>query len=345
MLPIPPSNFLSMTRRHLTAAVAVRPTLFNALFSEQSQQDLASLAALRYQEEDDRLSEDEMIALVQDCEVAVTGWGTPPFSQNVVDACPNLKLVAHSAGTIKHLLPDPVWSRGIKVVHAAAAIAPAVAEMTILLMLMCRRDVHNISSRMHAGEQWPQPELGFELGGTRVGVIGAGHTGRNVIKLLHGFAADIVVYDPYLSLERAAELKVTKASLEDLMSTCPVITVQAPTTPETYHMISREHLAMIQDGALFINTARSHAVDADALYEALKTNRFQAALDVFDSEPLTIDSRLRGLPNLVLTPHLAGKSEQARTRQGALIVEQLQLYAAGKPLTQEVTRAMLATMA
>jgi phosphoglycerate dehydrogenase-like enzyme len=335
-----------MTPRELTAAVAVRPTLFNALFSEQSQQDLASLAALRYQEEDDRLSEDEMIALVRDCEVAVTGWGTPAFSQNVVNACPNLKLVAHSAGTIKNLLPDAVWNRGIKVVHAAAAIAPAVAEMTVLLMLMCRRDVHNINRRMHAGEQWPQSsELGFELGGTRVGVIGAGHTGRNVIKLLHGFSADIVVYDPYLAPERASELKVTKASLEDLMSTCPIITVQAPTTPETYHMISREHLAMIQDGALFINTARSHAVDADALYEALKANRFQAALDVFDSEPLAVDSRLRGLPNLVLTPHMAGKSEQARQRQGALIVEQLRLYATGRPLTQEVTRDMLNTMA
>ena len=345
MLAVPPSNPLSMTRHQLTAAVAVRPTLFNALFSEQSQQDLASLAALRYQEEDGRLSEDEMIALVRDCEVAVTGWGTPPFSQNVVDACPNLKLVAHSAGTIKNLLPDPVWNRGIKVVHAAAAIAPAVAEMTVLLMLMCRRDVHNINRRMHAGEQWPQLELGFELGGTRVGVIGAGHTGRNVIKLLHGFAADIVVYDPYLSPERASELKVTKTSLEELMSTCSIITVQAPTTPETYHMLSREHLAMIQDGALFINTARSHAVDADALYDALKTNRFQAALDVFDSEPLAVDSRLRGLPNLVLTPHMAGKSEQARKRQGALIVEQLQLYATGRPLTQEVTRDMLTTMA
>ena len=86
-------------------------------------------------------------------------------------------------------------------------------------------------------------------------------------------------------------------------------------------------------------------MNADALYAALKTNRFQAALDVFDSEPLAVDSRLRGLPNLVLTPHLAGKSEQARKRQGALIVEQLHLYAAGKPLTQEVTRDMLVTMA
>ena len=335
-----------MTRPQLATAVAVNPALFTTLFSEQSRQELADLATLRYQEEDERLAEDELIALVQDCEVAITGWGTPPFSQKVVDACPNLKLVAHSAGTIKRLLPDPVWNKGIKVVHAAAAIAPAVAEMTILLMLMCRRNVHNISHRMHAGEQWPQSaQLDFELGGTRVGVIGAGHTGRNVIRLLHAFSADIVVYDPYLSPEQARALDVTKATLEKLMSTCPVITVQAPTTPETYHMITGEHLAMIQDGALFINTARSHAVDADALYEALKTNRFQAALDVFDSEPLAVDSRLRGLPNLVLTPHLAGKSVQARERQGALIVEQLQRYAAGLPLTQEVTRDMLATMA
>ena len=239
-----------------------------------------------------------------------------------------------------------MWAKGFKVVHAAAAIAPAVAEMTILLMLMCRKDVHNINQRMHAGEQWPTSKHTYlELSGSRVGVIGAGHTGRNVIKLLHGFNTEILVHDPYLSDLQATELNVMKVSLDTLMSSCPIITVQVPNTSETFHMISREQLKSIQDGALFINTARSHAIDSDALYEELKTNRFLAALDVFDREPLSVDSRLRGLPNLVLTPHLAGKSAQARRRQGALIVEQLRLYVEGKPLTQEVTVDMLATMA
>ena len=94
-----------MVQERLTAAVAISPALFSALFSEQSQSELAQLATLRYQEEDEKLSEDALIDLVRDCKVAITGWGTPPFPQNVMEACSHLELVAHSAGTIKHLSP------------------------------------------------------------------------------------------------------------------------------------------------------------------------------------------------------------------------------------------------
>lgn len=110
-------------------------------------------------------------------------------------------------------------------------------------------------------------------------------------------------------------------------------------------MIGRDLLDKIQDGALFINTARSHVVNADSLYESLQEKRYQAALDVFDSEPLPVDSRLRRLPNVTLTPHMAGKSTNARRRQGVLIVDELERYLRGEPLQQKVTRDMLPTMA
>ncbi len=335
-----------MPRSHLTVAVAVNPSLFENLFARESQDRLASLAALKFQEQETRLAEEELTELIQDCEVVISGWGTPPFSRAVMDGAPRLRMIAHSAGSIRRLLPEPVWERDILVVHAAAAIAPAVAEMTLLLMLMCRRNVHRISQRMKEGEPWPQTQnLGYELAGSRVGVIGAGHTGRNVIRVLRALNTELWVYDPYLSSGRAQELGVRQVSLENLMSQCPIITVQAPPTPETHHMIGQDLLDKIQDGALFINTARSHVVDADALYESLKDNRYQAALDVFDTEPLPIDSRLRGLPNVTLTPHMAGKSENARRRQGALIVSELERYACGEPVAERVTRDMLSTMA
>ncbi len=335
-----------MPGSHLTVAVAVNPSLFENLFSPESQERLASLAVLKFQEQETRLAEEELTELIQDCEVAISGWGTPPFSQAVMDGAPQLKMIAHSAGSIKRLLPAPVWARDILVIHAAAAIAPAVAEMTLLLMLMCRRNVHRISQRMKEGEPWPQTEnLGYELAGSRVGIIGAGHTGRNVIRVLQALDTELWVYDPYLSPERAQALGVRQVTLAALMSQCPIITVQAPPTQETYHMIGRALLDTIQDGALFINTARSHVVDADALYESLQENRYQAALDVFDTEPLPTDSRLRRLPNVTLTPHMAGKSENARRRQGALIVNELERYVRGEPVTERVTRDMLATMA
>ncbi len=336
----------TMTATPLTTAVAVAPALYDTLFPPANHEALARLAVLKFQEQDERLSQDDLIDLIQGCETVISGWGTPPFSAEVLDAAPELKMIAHSAGTIKRLLPPVVFERGIKVVHAASAIAPAVAEMTILLMLMCRRDVHKLNQQMKEGVQWPRQGVqGHELAGSRVGVIGAGHTGRNVIRLLHAFAAEIWVYDPYLTPERARELDVQPKALADIMAQCPIITVQAPPTEETRNMISRDMLDQIQDGALFINTARSHVVDADALYESLQENRYQAALDVFDTEPLPLDSRLRDLPNVTLTPHTAGQTHNARVRQGALVIEQLQLYARGEPLTAEVTQDMLTTMA
>lgn len=335
-----------MEDRTLTVAVAITPSLYTALWEGENHENLSALATLRFQEQEERISEEELTDLIQDCEVAISGWGTPAFSPRVLDAAPHLRVIAHSAGTIKRLLPPEVFERGITVVHAAAAIAPAVAEMTLLLMLMCCRDVHHLDRQMKEGVRWPQTEmLGLELTGSRVGVIGAGHTGRNVIRLLHAFGIDIWVYDPYLSADRARDLGVRSVALAELMAHCPIITVQAPPTRETYHMIGPDLLALIQDGALFINTARSHVVDADALYASLRENRYQAALDVFDTEPLPVDSRLRSLPNVTLTPHIAGKSENARKRQGALIVDELRRYARGEPLTQQVTLDMLDTMA
>ena len=338
----------SMTSHRLTAAVAVAPTLYKSIFPGANHEALADTAVLKFQEADARLTAPEFVDLIQDCEVVVSGWGTPSFTAEILDAAPALKIIAHSAGTIKRLLPPVVFERGIKVVHAAGAIAPAVAEMTILLMLMCRRDVHRLNAKMKSGDRWPRARIevtGLELGGARVGVIGAGHTGRNVIRLLKAFDAEIWVYDPYLSEERAHALGVRKSTLEAVMGQCPIITVQAPPTPETHHMIGGQLLDTIQDGALFINTARSQVVDADALYHSLRENRYQAALDVFDTEPLEADSRLRALPNVVLTPHIAGQTRNARVRQGALIVDQLRRYARGEPLTEEVTLDMLETMA
>ncbi len=335
-----------MTISQLTAAVALTPSLYASIFPAANHESLVQTAILRLQEQEERLSQDNLIELIQGCEAVISGWGTPPFTAAVLDATPELRIIAHSAGTIKRLLPPVVFERGIRVVHAAGAIAPAVAEMTVLLMLMCRRNIHNLNRQMKEGTPWPRPDiLGLELSGARVGVIGAGHTGRHVIRLLHAFNTEIWVYDPYLAADRAQELGVIRKPLADIMAQCSIITVQAPPTAETRNMINRSMLDQIQDGALFVNTARSHVVDADALYESLQENRYQAALDVFDTEPLPVDSRLRELPNVTLTPHVAGQTLNARVRQGALIVEELRRHARGEPLTAEVTLDMLATMA
>jgi phosphoglycerate dehydrogenase-like enzyme len=234
------------------------------------------------------------------------------------------------------------------VTHAAVAIAPAVAEMTLLLILLSLRQVHRLDRLLKAGEPWSATKvvgMGQELAGQRAGVVGAGYTGRCVIKLLRALDAEIWVYDPYLTEERAVELGAHKAGLEDLFARSSIVTMQAPPTQETYHMIGARQLRLLPDGAIFVNTARSHLVDQEALLAELRTGRIQAALDVFDQEPLPVDSLFRQLDNVILTPHVAGASGQARRRQGQVIVEEIGRFFAGQPLRYAVTGDMLATMA
>jgi phosphoglycerate dehydrogenase-like enzyme len=328
--------------------VAIRPSIYQTVFDAEQDRLLRAFGALTFQTSDAPLTSEQLAEQLAGCEIVVTGWGTPRFTDDVLAAAGNLKLIAHSAGSIKTLLPPAVFERGIAVSHAAGAIAPAVAEMTILLILLSLRQVQTLDRQMKAGGDWAAGKtlgLGRELAGSRVGVVGAGYTGRCVIKLLTAHAAEVWVYDSYLSAEQAAALGVRMTALDELLVGCPIVTLQAPPTNETYHMIGVRELGLLQDGAIFINTARSHLIDQEALLAELRSGRIQAALDVFDQEPLPPDHPFRRLENVILTPHVAGATRQARLRQGQTTVEEIKRFLAGEPLRYQVIGAMLETMA
>lgn len=329
--------------------VLPQPALCSELFTEAAQDELESLGGVTRNPEARNWDSAELASKIGPYNIVVSGWGTPPFTDEVLDAASNLQLIAHTAGSIKKMLPLPVFQRGIAVTHAAGAIAYAVAEMNILLILLSLRQAHRLDAMLKAGEPWDAAKgfvLGQELAGQRVGVVGAGYTGRRVIDLLLGLYADVQVFDPYLSEERAAELGVRKIDdLDALFRTSAIITLQAPPTEETYHMVGARQLALIQDGALFVNTARSHLVDEVALLRELESGRFLAALDVFDDEPLPVDSPFRSFENVIITPHVAGHSVQARRRQGQWMVDEIRRFLAGEPLQYAVTAGMLDIMA
>jgi phosphoglycerate dehydrogenase-like enzyme len=317
------------------------------LFTPQATRALHALGRVVLHDRESDLTSEELAERIPGFDAVVTGWGSPRFTDQVLTAADRLRLIAHSAGSIKGLLPPAVFERGIVVTHAASAIAPAVAESSLMLTLLFLRQAHKRDRALRSGD-WQGARalgLGQELVGGRVGVIGAGYTGRCFIKLLRALEAEVWVYDPYLSDERAAELGVRKAALDDLLSECPVVSVQAPATEETYHMIGARELSLLQDGAILVNTARAWVVDYQALLAELETGRIQAALDVFDQEPLPEDNPFRGLDNIFMTPHTAGATLQARHRQGRTVVEELQCFFSDQPLRWQVTAEMLDTMA
>ncbi|RMF01981.1 MAG: hydroxyacid dehydrogenase [Chloroflexi bacterium] len=302
------------------------------------------MAQVTYNTEERDWTSTELAEKLPGFDAIITGWGSPKFTGAVIAAAGRLKLIAHSAGSIKAMLPLSVFDSNIVVTHGAGAIAPAVAEMTLLLIMMCLRPIHKIDRGMKSGQPWGEVKaagMGQEIVGQRVGVVGAGYTGRQVIALLRALNVEVWVYDPYLGPDQANQLGVRKVELADLFANCPIVTLQAPPTKETYHMVGAKELSLLQDGAVFINTARGHLVDQEALLTELKTGRFQAALDVFDPEPLPNNSPFLTLDNVITTPHLSAATRQARRRQGQAMVEEIERFFTGKPLQYQITREKL----
>jgi phosphoglycerate dehydrogenase-like enzyme len=258
--------------------------------------------------------------LLLDADVAITGWGAPPIPVELFG--PRLRLVAHAAGSVKRLLPEEVVQRGVAVSHAAHVIADAVCEFTLTLILVGLRRPHEMGAALASGVPWREAAYqgARTLAGRPVGVVGAGYVGRRVIKLLEAFGADLSVYDPYAR-------DIPTVALDDLFRRSEVVTLHAPITPDTRHLVAAQHLGLLRDGGLFVNVARSWLVDQDALLAELRRGRIWAALDVFDEEPL---------PNALITPHQAGYTRDTYMRQGLEMVEEVERFLKGEPLQHRI---------
>ncbi|MCX3287720.1 hydroxyacid dehydrogenase [Streptomyces sp. NEAU-H22] len=277
-------------------------------------------------------------------EILVTGWGCPRLDETVLAAAPRLRAVLHSAGSVKSFAGPGVRERGITVSSAAVANALPVAEYTLAMILLAGKDVLAARDRMRtarASAGWGViPGIGNY--GRRVGVIGASRIGRRVLELLRPFDLRPVLTDPYVDERQAAALGAPLLPLDELLRTSGIVTVHAPETPETHHMIGSRELALMPDGAVLINTARGALVDHDALVEELRAGRLTAILDVTDPEPLPADSPLYDLPGAFVTPHLAGSQGNELARLGLTVAEEAERLLAGAEPTYAVDWAALA---
>ncbi|MDQ3657463.1 MAG: hydroxyacid dehydrogenase [Chloroflexota bacterium] len=325
------------------------PTLYHRLFNAETDARLRNLADVTFNDRDENWTSQYLAERIGPYDGLVTCWGSPPITDAVLDAAPNLRVIAHSAGSVKGIIKENVLERGIKVSSASIAMAPAVAEFSLILTFLGLRPIHEYDFGMRrAVRQWDAQEefgVGWEIAASRIGVVGAGMVGRLYIAKANALGAEVCVYDPYLTKEAASELGATKLGLAELFEICPTIVIHAPTTPETHHMIGAPELALMPDNGYLVNTARSWVVDQAALLAELQSGRIRAALDVFDEEPLSLDHPFRSLPNVLLTPHTAGATMQTRDRQGECAVRDLENAFAGRPLAHEVTLERYAILA
>lgn len=282
--------------------------------------------------------------LLGDATVAITGWHTCPFDANLLDCAPNLRLIAHSAGSVKNLVDARAYDRGLRVINAAAANAAPVAETTVAMMVVMLKHI-----------PWLLPARGDrssiarapvrELRDLRVGLIGASRVGREVIALLKCYPRlRVLVYDPLLSESDARELGVQIASLDETCR-CDVVSVHAPSLPETRHMLDGSALSLLPDHAVLINTSRGALIDEAALVAEVRRRPLYVYLDVTDPEPTAPDSPMLREPNILITPHIAGCMNQGRRDMGRMAIDETLRFLRGEPLEQEVTRDMLPTQA
>jgi phosphoglycerate dehydrogenase-like enzyme len=281
-------------------------------------------------------------------EILITGWKAPLLDTAALAAMPRLRAVVHSAGSVKSHLPTEVWDRGITVTSAAWANAIPVAELTLALILIAGKRVVPISRAYARTGRYPDLPLEYPTSGnfgTTVGIIGASLIGRKVIELLHPFDVNVLVADPYFDTLDAAELGVESVPLHELLSRSHVVSLHAPDLPSTRRMLGAAQFALMGAGTTFVNTARQALVDQDALLTELRTGRLNAMLDVTEPEPLGAAHELFTLPNVLVTPHVAGAHGNELFRLGASALDEVERIVAGREPAHPVTLTALATMA
>ncbi|MFC6022119.1 hydroxyacid dehydrogenase [Plantactinospora solaniradicis] len=273
-------------------------------------------------------------AALRNVDILLTGWGCPRIDAAVLTAAPRLRAVIHAAGSVKRHVGPVVFARGVAVSSAAQANAVPVAEYTVAALVLAAKRVltraHRFAHHRAAGD-W-RSGAGTGLYGATIGIIGASRTGRLVLDRLRAFDVRLLLADPYLTATHARALGTELVDVDELCRRSDLLTIHAPALPETHHLLDARRLDLLKDGAAVINTSRGSLVDTAALTVHCAKGRIDAVLDVTDPEPLPPDHPLLRLPNVLVTPHLAGSQGHELRRLGEFAVAEVERFVRGEPL-------------
>lgn len=280
-------------------------------------------------------SEDSLIEALQGVEICLTQMA--PLTERVLRACPDLRLFAVTRGGPVNANLDAATEHGVAVTFAPGRNATATAEHTVALMLAAVRQIPQRNAELLAGawrsDYYRYSDVGPEISGATIGLIGYGAIGSRVAAILHGFGAHILVFDPYIQPGTLPPSATQVNTLEELLASSDIVTLHSRVTPETTGLIGARELALMRPGAILVNAARGALLDYDALCDALETGHlYSAGLDVYPSEPLPADSRLRTISNAVMTPHLAGASKPTAHKAAEIGAAEVGRYLCGEPL-------------
>lgn len=277
---------------------------------------------------------DDAARVLGGAEILLAGWGCPQVDRAMLDRMPSLRAVVFAGGTANAVL-DTVEAtrRGIVFTNAGEGNAQAVAEYTAATIVLAGKRARFAERIYREGRTRVDREADLlDSGnyGRTVGLVGASRIGRRVAQLLVATDLRVLIYDPYASEEEVAGLGGAKVELDELLAASDIVSLHAPATTETDHMIGPRELAGMRDGAVLINTARGSLIDHDALRAHVRTGRIDAILDVTEPEPLAADDELWTLPNVTLTPHIAGATGNELHRLGRDVIDEVARFVAGE---------------
>ncbi len=282
-----------------------------------------------------KVTQDELKALLPKIHGLVIRSATK-VNQELIDAAPNLKYVVRAGEGTDNIDKAACAKRGIKVSNTPGANNNSAAEHAVALMMTVLRKTAWADASMKSGKWDKDAFTGNELTGKTVGIMGFGRIGQLVAKRISGFEPKILFFDPMLAAhEIPGATKVE--TLDELFSKSDIVTIHTPLLDATKNCVNAALLAKMKPGAILVNAARGKIVDENALHEVLAAKKIRGAgFDVFANEPLEADSKLKGLPNIVLTPHLGGSTEEAQFRVGEMAAHQVTVFFTENKLLHEV---------
>ena len=321
--------------------VTLKKKHFPTIVNVQAKTKLDSLGNVIYRPElNNETSEQDYSQAIahSNAEIIVTCWNSPRLSYKIYQQNPQIKYLCHVAGEVRPYVDLDCIKAGLLVSNWGKLIGKSVAEGALMMILSALRKTTYFQMEMHVRKGWAGNRKPEGLLYQRVGLLGLGTIAQELVKLLQPFECKIFAYDPYISDKVFTQLDVSRLNtVEQLFQTCHIVSIHAAKTPETYRVVDKYVLSKLEDGSIIVNTARGAIIDTEALIDELKAGRIEAALDVFDGEPLNANSELRGLENCLLMPHLAGPTPDRWVDMGKLAVENVENFINGREVLYRVT--------
>jgi phosphoglycerate dehydrogenase-like enzyme len=331
-----------------TIAVLSGKELFESFFDEARRKRLSSLARWTLHPHQ-KLNTSVMTGFVG-ADAFITTWDSPFLSLKTMKQLPSVRAIAHCGGEVKKRF-EPALFRKLVIMNTPGPMAMPTAELGAAFLLYAARNIdhYRAALRTRSNQIYEDTHLTGgtteSLIGCEVGMIGFGRVGQALVELLRGFNIRWRVYDPYASKVPFTRSDVQFDSLSGLLKRSSLLVVAAAATDKTMHLLDRDRLAMLQNGAAVINIARGSLIDLAALTEEVKRRRLRCALDVSDpEEPLPINHPLWTLEGAIVTPHIGGGGRRTRGEMADVAMDELQRFFCGEPIQNRVTTQMLSRM-